>query len=93
MIYITVGSQINVEFYTIIILNSEQSAIQLSNVALLSVDKLKYLGVDISHGGRWDGEIDRRIAAAGVIFQPLRLSIVTKTKTRHETKIDNFKTI
>jgi len=71
----------------------EQGDIQLNGVALQRVEKFKYLGVQFSSDGQWDGEIDRRIAAAGAVFHSLYRSIVTKRELSHQTKIAVFKTI
>src|SRR5215510_7198261 len=71
----------------------EQGDIQLNGVALQRVEKFKYLGVQFSSDGQWDGEIDRRIAAAGAVFHSLYRSIVTKRELSRQTKIAVFKTI
>src|SRR5215470_7222382 len=74
---------------------SHHSCFALSVTLLNSLFKLlfKYLGVQFSSDGQWDGEIDRRIAAAGAVFHSLYRSIVTKRELSRQTKIAVFKTI
>ena len=66
---------------------------QMTGVTLRWVNKFKYLGIEFLCYGRGEGEIERRVAAAGAAFHSLHLPIIKKKELSLQSKIAVFKTI
>lgn len=72
---------------------TEQCTVQVDGAALKQVEKFKYLGVEFASDGKWENEIDRRIASAGVSIQQLFRKCLSRSGISHQVKLAVYRTI
>ena len=70
-----------------------QCALHVSGAQLKQVERFKYLGVEFACDGKWDGELDRRIASAGAVMRQLSRGVLGKRELSREAKLAIYRSI
>jgi len=70
-----------------------QCTLHVSGVPLKQVEKFKYLGVEFASEASGDGELDRRIGAAGVVMRQLGRRVLGRRELSRKAKLAVYRSI
>ena len=88
------GMRVNIEKTKVMIFGKqEELTIKIDNTLIEQVNNFKYLGVELSHTGTDDSEINNRITQSQKLYQALKEPIINRKEVTKKTKVNVYKTI